>query len=107
MSVHRIIQRSLATAFVLSVTGMAFARQPPALTKAQRATERAIACEGATAQSGAGYRAAFVRFGPQRESSPSQVAKASPGYRGMKGSGTGNAASHVACTQPAQRPHRT
>ena len=105
MSTHRIIQRSLLTAFVLSLAGVAFARQPPALTKAQKSVEQAIACDGANARPGAGYRAAFERSGSQLQASPT-IAKTSPGYRGIERFKTGPATSEVACTRPAQRPHR-
>ena len=102
MSTHSIIHRSLIAAFVLSIGGIAFARQPPALTKAQRAAEHAAVCEG-RALPGAGYRDSIVRFGA-RAASPRYVAKAA-GYRdSVKRFGTGLAASEFACEHPKRAP---
>jgi hypothetical protein len=101
MFTHSIIHRSLMTAFVLSIAGVAFARQPPALTKAQRAAEHAAICEGRV-QPGSSYRA-MVRFGPAAQASAKSVAKA--GYRdSVKRFGTGPAASEFACEHPRRAP---
>jgi hypothetical protein len=106
MSTHSIIQRSLVVGFVLSLAGVAFARQPPVLTKAQRAAEHAIACEGAPAQPGAGYRAAFVRFGTLAQAAPTRVAHSAAGYRdSIKRFGIGPAASEFACTPTGTPRH--
>ena len=103
MSTHSIIHRSLIAAFVLSIGGVAFARQPPALTKAQRAAEHAAVCEG-RAQPGAGYRDAIARVGSPAQASPTYVAKAA-GYRdSVKRFGTGLAASEFACEHPKRAP---
>jgi hypothetical protein len=100
---QRVIQRSLITAFVLSFAGVAFARQPPVLTNAQRAAERALVCEGAQAKPGAGYRAAFVR-GSQVQASPMTVDRTASGYRdAIRRFGVGPSASEVACG-PSEGP---
>lgn len=72
VSIHRIIQRSLMTALLLSFTGVASAHVfPKPQTKAERAVERERAC----ASAGVVHRR-FVRFGRPAEHSPATVAKA-------------------------------
>src|SRR5690349_3237989 len=106
MSTHSIIHRSLITAFVLSIGGVAFARQPPALIKAQQAAEHAAVCEG-RAQPGAGYRDAMVRFAAPAQASPTQVAKAA-GYRdSVKRFGSAFATPEFACEHPERAPRAT
>jgi hypothetical protein len=105
MSTHSTIHRSLVAAFVLSIAGVAFARQPPALTQAQSATEYAVACEGARAEQGAGYRGALERSGARPgQAAPTTVAKAGSGYRdSVKRFGVGTA-SAIACEHPKHAP---
>jgi hypothetical protein len=107
MSSSSIIHRSLVAAFVLSIAGVAFARQPPALLKAQRAAERAAVCDGQKVRPGAGYRDVIVRFGlPAQARSSTQMAKGA-GYRdSLRRFGVGPAASEVACN-PAPAPRTT
>jgi len=93
MSIRNTVTSFLTIAFSLSLAGVAFARQPPALTAVQRQAARAVACEGATPRSTAGYRDAFHRTAPGTQASPLQVA----GYRGkFVISGAESAA--IACT---------
>jgi hypothetical protein len=73
MSIRSLVSNSVSLA-VLLLAGSSFAHQPPALVGAQRAAERAVACEGATRKvkrehfakvhPSAGYRDTVVRFGP-------------------------------------------
>ena len=79
MSIQKVISRSLVSAFVLSIAGLAAARQPPALVRAQAATAYSVACEGNRAESGAGYRDAATRS--HTASSNLGIAKAGAGYR--------------------------
>jgi hypothetical protein len=77
MSIQQVISRSFAAAFVMSLAGSAFARQPPALVRAQEAADRAAACHPGSLQSSPGYRDAFYRS----VSSPERVVVAGAGYR--------------------------
>lgn len=100
---NSIVHRSLVTAFVLSIAGVAFARHPPALIKAQGAAQHAAVCDGRKVQPASGYRGAMVRFGLPVQAGPTRVAKGA-GYRdSVKRFGTGPAASEVACN-PAPAP---
>ena len=101
MSIQKVVSRSLISAFVLSITGLAAARQPPALVRAQAATAYAVACQGALPESGAGYRDIVARG---HSATPTfAVAEAGAGYRDIL------ARSHVApapvqfaCVSPPQ-----
>lgn len=90
MSIHKIVARSLMSAFVLSITGLAAARQPPALVRAQAATEYAVACQDARPAASAGYRDVLARTHTATPSAA--VAKAGAGYRDI------HARSHVAAS---------
>jgi hypothetical protein len=96
MSIHKIIQRTLLTAFVLSTTSLASAhvfRKPP--TKAEVAAERAAECNKAL-QSGATAKRAAYRFGA------STVVTTGTGYRvaGPQRFGSEPHVPVVACTVP-------
>lgn len=69
----RSIRQILVVAFGLSISGMAFARNPPALVKQQQAAAHAT-------QSSNGYRDMNVRFGSVASRAPS-VTRESGGYR--------------------------
>ena len=96
MSIHKIIQRSLLTAFVLSTTSLASAhvfRAPP--TKAEVAAERIAACNKAL-KTGATAKRAPYRFGPPA------VVTTGTGYRvaGPHRFGGEPHVAVVACTMP-------
>lgn len=96
MSIQKVISRSFATAFVLSLAGTAFARQPPALVQAQAAADQAAACHPGSVQSAPGYRDAF-----QRTVSPSErVLMAGAGYRAAFARTGVPSEPVVACTTP-------
>ena len=103
MSTRTVISRSLLAAAVLTAGSTAFARQPAALTSAQRDTERAIACEGVTAQPGPGYRDALARFGA---TSQTAVARAG-GYRNAIARFGRHGVASSACTPPLHGAHAT
>lgn len=69
----RIVNQGLVLAFSLSVSGFAFARNPPALVKQQQAAAH-------TGKSSAGYRDINWRFGAVAARSP-EVMHAAGGYR--------------------------
>lgn len=69
----RSIRQILVVAFGLSISGMAFARNPPALVKQQQAAAHAT-------QSSNGYRDMNARFGSVANRAPS-VTRESGGYR--------------------------
>lgn len=69
----RSFRQILVVAFSLTLSGFAFARNPPALVKQQQAAAHAT-------QSGGGYRDSNVRFGVVGARSP-EVMLASGGYR--------------------------
>jgi len=71
----RAIDQALVIAFSLSVSGLAFARNPPALLKRQEAAAHATRVS-------AGYRDINWRFGTVAARSP-RVMLASGGYRDM------------------------
>jgi hypothetical protein len=71
----RALHQALVIAFSLSVSGLAFARQPPALVKRQAAAAHAT-------RASAGYRDLNWRFGAVAARSP-KVMLASGGYRDM------------------------
>lgn len=101
MSIRTLISRSLLTGALVTTASAAFARQPAALVSAQRLTEREIACEGASAEPGAGYRDALVRFGVE-----SQMATArAGGYRDALARFGQQGVTLVACTTPVHGPH--
>ena len=70
---QRIINQGLVLAFSLSVTGFAFARNPPALMKQQHVAAH-------TGKSSAGYRDINWRFGTVAGRAP-EVVRAAGGYR--------------------------
>jgi hypothetical protein len=100
MSIQSIFSRSLAATFVLSFAGLAFARQPPALVRAQTAADQAAACDPANVGSGAGYRDSLVRFDNRDVATPSLVVR-TDGYRGRF---EDRGAPFVACNTPAESP---
>ncbi|HEX6275867.1 MAG TPA: hypothetical protein VFZ53_22650 [Polyangiaceae bacterium] len=96
MSTHKMIQRTLLTAFVLSTTSLASAhvfRAPP--TKAEVAAERIAACNKAL-KTGASAKRAPYRFGPPA------VVTTGTGYRvaGPHRFGSEPHVAVVACTMP-------
>jgi hypothetical protein len=96
MSTHGIIQRTLMTAFVLSLASVASAHNfPKPQTKASIAAERAAACKAAARPA----KRTFARFGP-----PS-VVREGVEYRvaGAHRFGAGRHVPAVACTRPAHR----
>lgn len=96
MSIQQVISRSFAAAFVLSLAGTAFARQPPALVRAQAAAEQVAACHPESVQSAPGYRDAFQR-------SPSGADRAvakGAGYRAAFARTGVPSEPVVACTTP-------
>jgi len=103
MSIRSIVSRSLLAATFVTIAGTAFARQPPALTMAQRAADREIACEGAAAVPGAGYRDSTARFGDAAASPTALTA----GYRDAYARSAQARVVHVACTMPSHEPGRT
>jgi len=98
MSKQNTVSRFLTAAFTFTLAGVAFARQPPALTAVQQDAARAVTCEGATARSSAGYRDVAVRAGQTTQASPVRVA----GYRG-KPAPSARAMAAVACGPDAPR----
>ncbi len=68
MSTRTFIGSSLAVAFALTLTGSAFARQPPALAKRQAATESVLStCTGTGTQ---GYRGMLARSEAKASQAP-------------------------------------
>jgi len=62
MSTRRLILRSLAFAFTLTLAGVASARRPPALAEAQEQADRAFAtCPQSQARDTSGYRDMLAR----------------------------------------------
>jgi hypothetical protein len=99
MSSPSIIRSSLIVAFALSITGVTFARLPPALEQVQRASEHATMCEGAMSQPTAGYRGASVRN--VTTAGPAHASPSGAGYRdALKRFGQQNPAARVACRHP-------
>jgi hypothetical protein len=99
MSIQRIVARTLAATFTLTLAGMAFAREPPSLVAERAAAAHRIACEGAQAEPSAGYRDVALRFETRTAASSAQVA----GYRGkFVKSGTVETAS-IACAPTGPR----
>jgi hypothetical protein len=81
MSVHRVSIASIVAAAALSVSSLAFARQPAALQAAQARVELA-ACHGAAVISGPGYRDAGVRLEQGHATSrPHAIMAVERGYR--------------------------
>ena len=74
---NRPLRQFLVVAFGLSVSGLAFARTPPVLVKAQQAASQSSA---AAAKGSGGYRDLNTRFGVIPARSP-QSMTASGGYR--------------------------
>ena len=74
---NRPLRQVLVVAFGLSVSGLAFARNPPALVKEQQAAAQSSA---AAAKTSGGYRDLNTRFGVVPARSP-QLMSASGGYR--------------------------
>ena len=99
MSNQKTVSRFLTVAFTFTLAGVAFARQPPALTAAQQDSARAITCEGATARSSAGYRDVAVRVAQTTQASPVQVA----GYRGQFVPAARGTTTAVACGPDSPR----
>ncbi len=104
MSIHQLFHRSLAATFVLSIAGLAFARQPPALVQAQAAAERAAVCNSAQVAPERGYRDSLVRFGTNSAPAPTQVAASGVGYRGRF---EAERAPLLACNTPPHAPRLT
>jgi hypothetical protein len=105
MSTHSLFHRSLAATFVLTVAGLAFARQPPALVQAQTQAEHAAVCDAANVRAGAGYRDSLVRFGAEAPSTSVRTTIASrAGYRGRF---EVQQAPQIACDTPAHAPRMT
>jgi len=71
----RPVRQFLIVAFGLSLSGLAFARNPPALVKQQQAAEHATRVSG-------GYRDLNWRFGIVPARTP-EVMRAAGGYRDM------------------------
>ena len=71
----RSFRQILVVAFGLSVSGIAFARQPPAVVKQQAAAAHAVKTSN-------GYRDINARFGAVPERGP-YVTQADGGYRDM------------------------
>jgi hypothetical protein len=71
MSVRSSVHSLVIVALSLGTTGVAFARNPPALVEAQRSQGRAAAT--------AGYRDSLPRVRPRSEGAA--VARVAPGYR--------------------------
>jgi hypothetical protein len=101
MSVQNIVTGSLLSAFILSVAGLAAARQPPALVRAQAATAYAVACQGAQPDGGSGYRDVAAR---SQSAAPNRsFAKAGSGYRDIQlRSRAAAPAVSFACVSPPQ-----
>jgi len=100
MSIQNTVSRFLTVGFTLSLAGVAFARQPPALTAAQQDSARAVACEGAMAHSSAGYRDMALRIDTQEaETARDAVA----GYRGKFVASAATRSLQVACRPEAPR----
>ena len=96
MFTNKIVQRTLLTAFVLSITSLASAHNfPKAPTKAEVAAERAVACNKAL-KTGATAKRAPYRFGPPA------VVTTGTGYRvaGPHRFGSEPHVAVVACTMP-------
>ena len=96
MSTHNIIQRTLLTAFVLSMTSLASAhvfRTPP--TKAEVAAERMAQCNKAVT-TGASTKRSFARFMPE------SIVTTGTGYRvaGPHRFGNEPHVAVVACSRP-------
>ena len=96
MSTHKMILRTLLTAFVLSTTSLASAhvfRKPPA--RAEVAAERAAECKKAVT-TGASAKRSFARFAPE------SVVTTGTGYRvaGPHRFGKEPHVQVVACTVP-------
>jgi len=107
MSIRSLVSNSVSLA-VLLLAGSSFAHQPPALVGAQRAAERAVACEGATPHGGDGYRNSFVRFGDASQVKRGRFAKvrSSAGYRDTIVRFGPTSGALVACT-PVTTPRTT
>jgi hypothetical protein len=107
MSIRSLVSHSVSLA-VLLVSGSSLAHQPPALVGAQRATERAVACEGATPRGGDGYRNSFVRFGDANQVTRERVARvrSAAGYRDTVVRFGPTSGTLVACT-PVTNPRTT
>jgi hypothetical protein len=101
MSIRTFVSRSLLTGTLVTLASTAFARQPAALVAAQRNAEREIACEGAPAQPGAGYRDALVRFGVESQTATARAG----GYRDALARFGQQGVTLVACTTPMHGPH--
>lgn len=102
MSIQKIVSGSLVSAFVLGIAGLAAARQPPALVRAQAATAYAVACQGAQPHVGAGYRDVLARTHTTTARSFA-VAKAGAGYRdSLARSHVAAPAGQFACVTPPQ-----
>ena len=76
---NRPLRQVLVVAFGLSVSGLAFARNPPALVKQQQAASHA---SGDAAKASGGYRDLNTRFGIVPARTPRSMS-ASGGYRDM------------------------
>jgi hypothetical protein len=100
VSIRTLSSTLVATSFTLTLAGLAFARQPPALSAAQAHSARAVACEGGKLATSPGYREAAVRFGTRVNASSAEVA----GYRGkFVRTSAAAPAEHAACTPTGPR----
>jgi hypothetical protein len=93
----RSIHQALAIAFGLSLSGLAFARNPPALIKQQQAAAN-------TTRASAGYRDINWRFGNVAARTP-QVMRAAGGYRDIayRFGGVSRVPTHAASASTASR----
>ena len=93
----RSIHQAIVIAFGLSVSGLAFARNPPALVKQQAAAAHATRASG-------GYRDINWRFGIVPARTP-EVMRAAGGYRDInyRFGGTSRVPAQVASTSTTSR----
>jgi hypothetical protein len=105
MNLKNLIRSSLIAAGMLSISAYAFARQPPALRRAQESAS----CAGEHARSGAGYRDAFTRFGGRSTRAQGSTAvRLGAGYRETRARFSQTApVKGVACREPARPPLRS
>lgn len=99
MSTHNILNRTLLTAFVLSITGIASAHNfPKPITQSQLRAEREAACRATALRTNPTAKRAFTRFGPPAEVTTGASYRVAGAYRFGGKSG----APVVACTRPSR-----
>jgi hypothetical protein len=105
MTLQQFVRSSLVAAGMLTVSGFALARQPPALQKAQNSAS----CAGEHARVGAGYRHAFARFdGRSAGAQLRTAAREGAGYREARTRFSPTApAPSIACHEPHRAPMRS